>query len=297
MHIIKFLLRLLKFIADVLRPKPYILSVIKFIKSVCRNRNLLIEMSKRDIRDRYAGQTLGVVWAVIQPIFLMAVYLFIFTAVFKIRLENVATGDGRAILLNDFAIYLLSGLIPWMTCQEIMTRSVQIILGEVNLVKQVVFPVEILPLKIIWPAAFTQIIATVLFLAYILVRYHTLPDTIILLPVLFGVQIIWMAGLSLLLSPISPFFRDLRELVSMICTVLMYATPIFYTIDMLPKSMRSIILCNPFAHLALCFQDIFYYGAIVNPWSWFLVILISIVSFGFGVRVFVTIKPILGNVL
>ena len=277
-----------------LNPIPYVRAISTLSHTLARNRYLLQDMAKRDIKDQYLGRGLGVVWAVIQPIFLIAVYLTAFMYIFKIKLTGAA---GEIKPMDDLALYVISGIIPFLACQTVLTKSTSILTANANLVKQVVFPIEVLPIKIMASAFLMQVICTLMMLGYMLYTFHMIPVTALLLPAAIILQYVFLAGCSMLLSVLSPFLQDINELVSMACTVLLYATPIFYNMNMLPVSLHPIILLNPFTHLLNCYRDAFYHAELAHGLSWLIMLVLSLLILGLGARLFGKLKVLLGNVL
>jgi lipopolysaccharide transport system permease protein len=276
---------------NMLNPGAYAPSISSLFRLIVSRRQLLWEMGKRDIRDRYAGQVLGVFWALLNPLLTMTVYLFIFAFVF--RLHTTATqGWG-----GSYALYLLSGLLPWIAFQEVMNRSITAITGNTDLVKQIIFPLEILPLKILFSALLTQSVALTIFLSYGFLRFGPPSIMILLLPLLFFIQALASAGVALLLSAIAPFFRDIKDLVGQLCFVLIYAMPVFYMRDMLPPKVYRLLLINPFSHMIECYRDALYWGTFRSPWSWLVFPAFAVVLFAVGCRTFNVLKTYFGNVL
>ncbi len=229
---------------------------------VLRHRRLTWEMAKREIRDRYAGQMFGVLWAAGHPLALMSVYVFVFAYVFKLRV------GGSVELPRDFTVYLLSGLIPWMAFQESMSKAASVVIANSNLVKQVVFPLEVLPIKGILASSITQLIATVLLVLYTLATSGTLPWTYVLLPVLWGLQFLAVGGVCYLLASLSVYFRDVKDVLQLFCTAGVYFMPVFYLPDWVPEPIRPALYANPLSYLAWCYQDVCYFGRIDHPWAW-----------------------------
>ena len=146
------------------------------ISVLMQHRELTVAMARREIADRYIGQNFGIFWTLGHPLFLMGVYVFIFGFVFKIKM------GGTVEMPLDYITYLLSGLVAWMGFQESMAKSCVAITGNASLVKQVVFPLEILPVKGVVSSLFQQSIMIVLLMSYVLISYGTLPRTYLLLP-------------------------------------------------------------------------------------------------------------------
>lgn len=113
-------------------------------RRVYTHRRLLLEMTRRDLTDRYAGQVLGALWAVINPVLTISVFVVIFGVIFRVKAVSLGVGT----LPQDHTLYMLSGLIPWLVAADVIGRSPSLIVGQASLVKQVVFPLEVLPVKI-----------------------------------------------------------------------------------------------------------------------------------------------------
>ncbi|MFZ4855508.1 MAG: ABC transporter permease [Desulfuromonadaceae bacterium] len=279
-----------------LKPLAYMTSVVETYRMIIRYRKLLIDMTRREIMERHAGQTLGFFWSIGQPLVMCILYLAVFGFVFKLR-PPASEEFSSARRLTDYSVYLLSGMIPWIALQDIMGRSTSAILNQANLVKQVVFPVIILPLRCVGTTVFNMCIFLGMFIIYQLSVYRALPITVALLPALLIMQILFMSGIALIFSTVSVFFKDLREIVQMSCAALMFIMPVFYTMQDLPRWFKPVILANPLSHIILCWQDVLYFGRIENPASWGVVALLSVVTFSLGCRIFRALNPILGNVL
>jgi lipopolysaccharide transport system permease protein len=260
-------------------------------KLYLRHHQLTWEMIKRDVTDRYAGQILGSTWAIGHPLILMAIYTFVFTFIFSSRM-----GSPTDFPL-DYTTYLLSGLIPWMAFQDSMSRGTAAILANASLVKQVVFPLEILPVKGIFSSLLTQGVATLFLMIYVMIKFSFLPWTWSLLPLLIFFQFLAMMGVCFMLAAVGPFFRDLKDIVQVFCIACLYAIPVFYLPDWLPNWFKPIFYVNPFSYMVWCFQDACYFGRFEHPWAWPIFFFLSLLSLVLGNRVFHKLKPMFGNIL
>jgi lipopolysaccharide transport system permease protein len=248
-------------------------------------------MTKREIGERYAGQVLGLFWTVGHPLAMMGVFVFIFAVVFKMKV------GGTYELPLDYTTYLLSGLIPWITFQESMSKGTMAIVGNANLVKQVVFPLEVLPVKGVLASFVTQGVSLIILIAYVLLKYGTLPWTYILLPVLLVFQCMAMVGVSYVLSAVGIYFRDLKDFVQVFSLVGMYLMPVFYLPAMVPRIFRPVLYINPFSYMIWCYQDVFFFGRFEHPWAWIVYFFLSTAIFYGGYRTFRKLKIMFGNVL
>jgi lipopolysaccharide transport system permease protein len=258
---------------------------------VARHRRLAVEMARREVGDRYSGQAFGVLWAIGHPLFLLSVYAVVFGLVFRTKL------GGTYEMPLDYTAYLLSGLIPWMGFQESMTRSCSSITGSAPLVKQMVFPLEVLPVRGVLVATFTQSVLLLLLAAYVLATTGGLHVTYLLVPLLLALQVLAMIGVAFLFSATSVFLRDLKDFVQLFCLAGMYLVPAFYLPAWVPDSFKPLLYLNPFSYLVWCYQDALYFGRIEHPWAWVVTSLGSVAVFVLGYRVFRRLKPAFGNVL
>lgn len=264
------------------------------IEILWKNRILLRETSRQDIEDRYAGNIFGVVWFVIQPLLTMVVFIFVFVFALRMRMPETAALDTA---WGGYVMYLLSGLVPWMSLQEIMNRSVTAITSSANMVKQVIFPVEILPAKMILSMFLVQVISLAVYFLFGSIRYGLPPLSVVLLPLVIGSQMMLSLGIALLFSALTPFFRDLKDVVQMLCFIIMYSLPIFYTPQMIPEQILYILMINPFFHIIVCWHDAIYWGNCTMLISWIIFPLFSLFVFAVGARAFLSLKNLFGNVL
>jgi len=285
------LLRVVPAIPALLRPAGHFAAFRQLLWLLTRHRQLALEMTKRELQERYAGQMLGALWSIGHPLFLMAVYVFVFAYVFRIRM-----GDAE-VFRFDYTTYLLAGLIPWLAFQDAMNKGATVVVVNAGLVKQVVFPVEILPVKGVLASIFTEVVCLVILAAYVLFRFGTLPWTWVLIPALLFFQTLAMIGACYVLSAIGTFFRDIKDLVVVLTTAGFYLTPALYAPGMFPRAFEVFFYFNPFSYMVWCFQDAAYYGQIVHPRSWIVFPLLSVVTFYVGYRIFRKLRPMFGNVL
>lgn len=261
------------------------------VRLYLRHRQLTWEMMKRDLTDRFAGQLLGPWWAIAHPLFLMVIYAVIFSFLFSGR------AGGEAEFPFDYPVYVLSGLIPWLAFQEGMSKGTTAVVANASLVKQVVFPLEILPVKGLLSPLLTQLIGFLFLIFYVLIKFQHLPWTYILLPFLFVFQLMAMAGISYVFSAVGSYFRDLKDIVQIFNLVSFYCIPIFYFPHWLPSWIHPVFYLNPFSYMVWCYQDACFFGRFAHPWAWPAFAGLSLLSLLFGYRLFYKLKSIIGNIL
>jgi len=278
-------------IYSIVKPTSNLLAFRELLSLLTRHRDLTFTMAVREIKDRYTGQLFGLFWTFGHPLTLMAVYVFIFGSVFKMRV------GGTADLPLGYTAYLLAGLIPWLAMSETMGKSSTVISSSATLVKQVVFPLEVLPVKSVLVSLFTEVIFLGLLVVYSLVSYRSLSWMYLLLPLVVVLQTLFMIGISYAISSVAVFFRDAKDFVQVFTVVGLYLMPTFYLPAAVPEMFRPVLYLNPFSYMVWCFQDVLYFGRFEHPWAWVVFLAISLIAFIFGYRVFRRLKDWFANVL
>lgn len=204
------------------------------------NRQLIWNLTKREVIGRYRGSVMGMAWSFFNPIFMLIVYTFVFSVVFKAR-WGVETDGGQA----SFAVILFAGMIVHGLFAECVNRSPNLVLANPNYVKKVVFPLEILPWIGVMAALFHAAISILVLLAAELLLMHYIPWTIVLLPVVLLPFVIGIMGISWFLASTGVFLRDVSQITGLITTVLLFMSPVFYPLSALPAKYQMILLLNP----------------------------------------------------
>ncbi|MBP9094637.1 ABC transporter permease [bacterium] len=214
-----------------------------------QQRHLLSLMVKRDCIGRYKGSLLGLLWPLINPLGHLLLYTFLFSVVLKVKF-------GTSGSTSNFALYLMAGLLPWGAFAEALARSSTVILEHPNLVKRVVFPLQILPLVTVLSALVTEAIAFLTLLAGVLLYNHGLPSSLIYLPLIITSQILLTAGISWFVASLSVYIRDIRHLIALGLSAWMYGTPIVYPATALPEKIQFILWLNPMAGIVMDYRRV-----------------------------------------
>ena len=272
-------------LAAALHPRRLFDVGMEMSRKLYRHRALLLEYVRRDLFDTHAGQVLGGLWMFIHPIFLMLVYVFVFTFVFSARI------GGTYELPGDYTSYIMSGLVCWLAMQSSMSKSCSSLTGHANLVKQVVFPIEVLTGKSVLSSFVPMMVMLGIVFIYSLVKLGYLQLTVVMLPVLLLFQLLWSLGIGLILASLNIFVRDVREFVQLFSTVGIFVMPIIYLPSMVPGVFRFILYINPFSYLVWCYQDALYFGRFEHPWAWPISLVLGILFYVIGARLFQGLKP------
>jgi lipopolysaccharide transport system permease protein len=262
----------------------------ELLRVVRANRDLISELVRRDLKDRFAGQMLGTLWAIGHPLLLMLLYVAVFTFVFPARGLGI---DGKP---QDLSVYILAGLIPWLCFQEVLVRSAGVITGNASLVKQIVFPIEVLPVKIVLAATPAQLVASGFLVVFAAVT-GSLKASVLLFPLAFAAQLACMVGVAFLLASLGAYVRDVREILTVFCAANLFLQPILYAPEQLPPALANLLWLNPFSHVIWVYQDVFFFGGFTHPWSWVVLGVGAALSLLWGYRLFRRMKHGFGDVL
>jgi lipopolysaccharide transport system permease protein len=203
-------------------------------------RHLIGLMVKRDCLGKYRGSLLGILWPLVNPVGHLILYTFLFCYVLKVKF-------GADQSTSNFALYLMAGLLPWSAFSESLSRSSTVILEHPNLVKRVVFPLQILPLVTVLSALVTESMAFTILLTGVLLYSHALPISLLFIPLIAFSQFLLTSGISWLVGSLSVYIRDIRHVMALALSAWMYATPIVYPATALPEQARFLLWLNPMA--------------------------------------------------
>ena len=219
--------------------QPYPASPHALFASLWNNRELIVQLTRREVLSRYRGSILGLAWSFFNPLLMLVVYTFVFSVIFKARW---GPGDESKA---DFAIVLFVGLIIHGLFAECLNRAPGLILANVTYVKKVVFPLEILPWVAAGSALFHSAVSIAVLLAAQLVVQQALAWTIFFLPIVLLPLLFATMGLAWFLSSIGVYMRVIGQTIGIFTTVLLFLSPVFYPVDVLPENYRILLLLNP----------------------------------------------------
>jgi lipopolysaccharide transport system permease protein len=237
-------------------------NVLELFASQWRNRQLIIQLTKRDVLGRYRGSVMGLAWSFFNPLLMLAVYTFVFSVVFKAR-----WGVGGEDKVN-FAIILFVGLIVYGFFAECINRAPNVIVSNVNYVKKVVFPLEILPSVAIGSALFHAGISLAVLLTAQLLINQRLPWTVIVFPIILLPLLFATSGLAWLLSALGVYVRDIAQTTSILTMVLMFLSPLFYPVSALPPRFQIWLHLNPLTFIIEEGRNVLIFGNTPNWLGW-----------------------------
>jgi lipopolysaccharide transport system permease protein len=231
------------------------------LANLFRYRGLIQSLVARELKARYRGSVLGFFWSFVNPLLLLGVYSFVFSTVIPNRTEGI----------QPYALFLFCGILPWTWFSAALTEAASALISGGNLIKKVLFPAEILPIVSVL-ANMVNFFLGLFILVPGLIYYHRLSFTFDLLwfPVTVLVQLVFTAGLALILSALTVHFRDIRDLLSNLLMLWFFATPIIYSWRQENVQRYKFLFdLNPFTHIAISYQEILFFGP-VGHWKWLL---------------------------
>jgi lipopolysaccharide transport system permease protein len=255
------------------------------LASAWRHRQLLGTMIKREVVGRYRGSVMGLLWSLIMPVAMLLIYTFVFSVVFKARWTTGA--ESKA----EFA------LIVFNLFSECINRAPGLILANVNYVKKVVFPLEILPWVSMGVALF-YISASFLVWTLFYVAFYGWPHaTFLLFPLVLLPLLIFVTGLSWLLASLGVFLRDVGQVIGFCTSALMLLSPIFYPVRALPEEYRPLLYLNPLTTVIEQARDVLFWGTVPNTGIWLTGLLVATATAWCGFEWFQKTRTGFANVL
>jgi lipopolysaccharide transport system permease protein len=213
-------------------------------------KDLLIELTRKEIKIRYKNSYLGYFWSLLNPLVMALVFYFVFQVISRTTIEQ-------------YALFLVSGLFVWQWIANSLTVSTMLFVGNAQIIKKVNFPRYFLGIALVFSEGFNFIISIIVIIGFM--AYYSLAPTLywlIGIPILFVITSVFLFGLSLFLATLNLFFRDLERMITLMMMILFYATPILYSEDMLPEKYKIILYLNPFTPFVLMWKELFLEGVI-----------------------------------
>ena len=235
-------------------------SLVSLAKSLWRNRQLIMQMTKREVVGRYKGSAMGMAWSFFNPVFMLLVYTFVFSEIFKMRWGNIGSDDSK----TQFAVVLFVGMIVLSLFTEVVNCAPGLILSNANYVKKVIFPIEILPVIAMGAALFHSLISLGVLLAAFALFNGYLHWTAVFTPLVLLPLVILTMGVAWILASLGVFLRDVGQTIGLITTVLMFLSPVFYPITAVPERFRPIIMANPLTFIIEQAREVLIWGHLPN---------------------------------
>ncbi len=256
------------------------------ILSIYVNRELIWEMAVKDLKGTNKGAFLGSAWVLLNPFIQTAAYVIIVSYVFQ---SQMPTGNDSRF---DYALYVLSGMIPW----QIMTYSIMaapsLVRERIDLVKQVIYPIETLPLTNLIVGAIGAMVSLAIYMLTV-VAIGAASWTLVWLPLPFIILALFVLGVSWTCMIIGVLVKDLREIVAVVMNLMVFVSPVVASESLVGTERWHYIQLNPLSHVVICFRDVFH--AEFHQWSWIIFIAISSITFVLGSLIMLRTKTLINE--
>jgi ABC-type polysaccharide/polyol phosphate export permease len=257
-------------------------AVSRSLTALYHRRWLAIYFGQRELSRSYRGRYLGFLWALLSPLLMVVLLTLVFSEIIGIRFREI-TGDSSL----NFGLFLYCGLIPFLAFQETISKATSSIHGNSGLVEKVVFPLEIFPLTRAVTVQIDKVFGLGVLILVVVLLEHRLNWTIVFLPLLIGLQLVFALGLSYLFAVVGTYLPDIREGLRAVVRALFFITPIIWTPDRLPEDLRFLVNYNPLAYLVEAYRDLVLEGTLppLAATLWFSVFAITLLIVGFFIFV------------
>lgn len=242
-------------------------------KSLYDYRELLKTSVKKDVGGKYKHSFLGVLWSFVNPLLQIIVYAIIFPLIMRSNIEY-------------YVVFMVCGLIPWNYFSTVINRASFTMIENGNILKKVYFPREILPLSVVTSETITFLISSIIIVCFVLGYGLGITINIVFYPILLFVQFVLLLGISLFVSSITVYFRDLQHFIGVLLQLFFYATPIVYAVESIPENFQWILKYNPMTYIIEGYRDIFYYQTMPEIGTLLIVLVIGILLCVTGYIVF-----------
>ena len=234
--------------------------------SLWRNRSLIIQMIKREVLGRYRGSIMGLGWSLFHPLLMLGIYTFVFSVVFRARWPGMAENSTA-----DFALLMFVGMILHALFAECVNRAPNLVLSNANYVKKVVFPLEILPCVAMGSAVFHGGISLTVMLAALLLIHGTIPWTVVLIPFVLVPLLCATLGVAWFLSALGVYFRDIFQVTTIVTTIFLFISPVFFPLSAVPQEFQTWIKLNPLTFVIEAGRNVLIFGRTFDwiGWTWY----------------------------
>lgn len=247
------------------------------------HRAMIWRTTLNELKARFAGSFLGLVWLLIYPLLFLGAYSAVYIYVFNVRFNLFNT--------NEYVVIIFCGLIPFLGFAETLGAGVGCVVSNASLIKNTLFPIDLVPVKAVLSSQATQIVGLMLLIIATAVLGRLSWWTPFFM-VIWVLQLMFSMGLIWILSSINVFARDLQNLVSIIVLLLMLISPIAYPVDMIPANLRPLLGANPLYYMIVSYQDVLMFGRFPRDNIFWIYLAFSLGTFFVGYWFFTRLKEV-----
>lgn len=243
------------------------------LKRIYKYREFLKTNVKKDIRGKYKGSFLGILWSFVNPLLMSLIYAIVFPFILKNSQDNYVT-------------FVVIGILPWTFFTTVISQGTFCILANAGIIKKVYFPREILPISVAVSGLVNFMIALPIIIAFLLLSGIGLSFYALLFPLIALTEFILLLGIIFITCSVNVYIRDAEYIIAFFVNMLFYATPVLYSATLFPDKYRAILNLNPMTTIINSYRDIFYYQTMPNLSALLMVLGCSLILLIIGINVF-----------
>lgn len=248
------------------------------LKEIYEYRTMISSLVKRELRGRYKGSLLGFAWTFINPLLQLAVYTLVFSTIMRAGIE-------------DYYLFLFVALIPWIMFSASISGGANCIVAQKDMVSKIYFPREVIPIAHVTTQLVNMLLSMLVVLAVLLVSGKDISiEKLLFLPLIIIAEYILAIAITLLVSAVTVYFRDLEYILGIITMAWQFLTPVMYSVDMVPDKLMTIFNLNPMTPIIIAYRDILYYNQLPKIGTLLHGFIFSIVLLVIGWIVFENLK-------
>lgn len=222
----------------------------KLLNELWEYREMIISLTKRDIRSRYKGSVLGFLWMFLNPLLQLCVYTIVFSTIMRMGIE-------------DFYLFMFVALVPWLFFSTCLTGGTTVIFAQQDMVKKIYFPRDVLPISFTVSQFVNLLLSFVVIFAVVFISGVAVnPLALCYLPLIMLIEFVLCLGVVYLVSALSVYFRDLQHILGIMSMAWMYLTPVIYPVEMVPADFVDLFYLNPMTSITIAYRDILYYARV-----------------------------------
>lgn len=248
-------------------------------QTFANNWRLLKTLTVHDFRSQYLGTILGFLWSIIKPLALIGVYALVFSSI----VTPVNNEQGESF---NFGLFIFSGMLPWLAIQESLERGSTVFIDFSHLVKHHAIPLSLLPFHIVLSATVSEFIAILAFILVKLLTTHSITYHFIFILVLIPIQVCFCFGLTLIVTTVNVFLRDISHLTTTVLFIWFFTSPIVFPLENFPPYLQKMMWINPLTSLTEIYRDLVLVGRVPSIETVFLFISFSVLFLVIGYCVY-----------
>ena len=243
------------------------------LKELWNYREMLGSLVKKDLKTRYKGSVLGFLWTFLNPLLQLLVYSLLFSVIMRANIDN-------------YAMFLFVALVPWLFFSTSLVSGASCIMGAQGLIEKIYFPRIIIPISVVCSNFMNMIFSFIIVFLALFFTGVGVSAVVIVLPVIMIIEFFFAVGLTLIVSAVNVYFRDLEYILGILTQVWMYLTPILYSVDMVPQQLKGVLDFNPMSSVILAYRDILFYQRMPDMSTLLSAVLCAVGSMVIGVFIF-----------